>query len=399
MLLRPWMILPLMVAAIWGGITWQLRDVEVQVLRATERDTANLARSVEQHIIRTIGSVDQALRFMQAAWRLDPEHFDLLRWSGSYLAGGGPGIQMAMIGPDGRLRASDLTSGATTAPVDLSDREHFRVHVGATEDRLFISRPVLGRVSQRYTIQLTRGLHGADGSFGGVIVISLDPALLSAAYESLELGAGSLMLVGRDGIIRAWAPQEARLVGQPVPQALSLLLQSDMPGHFRDAASLDGVDRFISFRPLDEYPLVVGIGVEVESALADFRWLRMRLSAAGVILSLAVLLVGPLLLRQRAQRARSEQALRDTLRGMDQGVVMSGTDGRVLVANARAGELLDLPPGMADRGPPSHPCYAGWATRKAIIPKVPANDPSCGPAPMAVASRPRCSGRKRAAFC
>ena len=348
--LRSWLLLPLILGVIWIGIMLQLRDMQVQVTRGVERDTANLVRSVEQHIIRTLGSVDQALRFVQVAWRQDPAGFDLLRWTDAFLADSGPAVQMALIGANGLLRASGINGANSTAPVDLSDREHFRVHVGTGEDRLFISRPVMGRVSRRQTIQLTRPLRDADGVFGGVIVISIDPAMLSAPYASLDIGVGSLMLAGTDGIIRAWASDNADLVGRSVPPALGEQFAAAPQGQARDAGNLDGIDRFLAFRAVEGYPLVVAVGIDKAHAFADFDALRLRIIGAGVLLSLAVLTVGPMLLRQRATRAQSDDALRATLRSMDQGVIMSGRDGRVALANGRAAALLGLEPGMAERG-------------------------------------------------
>jgi hypothetical protein len=52
-------------------------------------------------------------------------------------------VQVAIIDAKGIMRASN--AGPQPAPpINLSDREHFRFHLSSLEDRLFISRPVIG---------------------------------------------------------------------------------------------------------------------------------------------------------------------------------------------------------------------------------------------------------------
>src|SRR5262245_11580993 len=92
-----------------------------------------------------------------------------------------------------------LMSSATSspAPVNLSDREHFRVHQDGSEDRLFVSKPILGKVTGKWAVQLTRRITGSDGSFAGVIVASVDPAHFSRLYDAIDVGRTGLIALGR----------------------------------------------------------------------------------------------------------------------------------------------------------------------------------------------------------
>ena len=58
-------------------------------------------------------------------------------------------MQVAITDAQGELLYSSL---GFTAPVNLSDREHFKAHLNTDQDQLFISKPLLGRVSKQWSI-------------------------------------------------------------------------------------------------------------------------------------------------------------------------------------------------------------------------------------------------------
>ena len=142
-------------------------------------------------------------------------------------------------------------------PIDLSDREHFRIHRDRPVDELFISRPVLGRASGKWSVQFTRPYWDRNGGFAGVIVVSLDPSHLTRAYSDLRLGEGhGLALIGRDGIIRSGAGVLEGTLG-----ASSIQTTSDDPEIVNGATiinrSVNGVPTLTAFRDLQNYPLRV----------------------------------------------------------------------------------------------------------------------------------------------
>jgi hypothetical protein len=76
------------------------------------------------------------------------------------------------------------------APMYLGDREHFQAHLKSKGDFLFISKPVIGRASGKWSVQFARKLTDNAGQFAGVVVISLDAARLARNYSELNLGPG-----------------------------------------------------------------------------------------------------------------------------------------------------------------------------------------------------------------
>jgi signal transduction histidine kinase/DNA-binding NarL/FixJ family response regulator len=324
----------------------QQRDRTLNDARVTAE---NLTRAFEQHIVRSIKSVDQALLFIRTQYEKDPAGFELDSWASRDYYLSDLAVQMAIIGPDGVLLNSNL---ASTGAIDLSDREHFKVHVGDPADTLFISKPVLGRVSNRWTIQLTRKLRKPDGSFGGVLVASLDPYHLSRLYESIDIGAsGAITLIGVDGVIRARGGMTADVLGKTLLSSTLFQLFPKAPsGSFEAASGVDGVDRVISYRKVAGFPLIVTVALARNEALADFEmaqtslWRVMSLVAAFLI----VTIIWGVFQRYRLDGTRESlisqtRVLASTLTNMQEGILMIDAANQVIVMNERARTLLSMP--------------------------------------------------------
>ncbi|MDO8988942.1 MAG: EAL domain-containing protein [Sideroxyarcus sp.] len=213
-------------------------------------------------------------------------------------------LQLAVIDARGYLAYSTL---GMKERVFLGDREHFKVHLGSVTPSLFVSAPVLGRVSRQWSIQFSRPIW-RNGRFEGVLVISLSPEYLHKTLTALSLADDdSIAIIRQSGEYLARNTGMERALGRSVTDSRGYL-GADAPrsGAFRDAAKFDKIVRLYQWQRLDAAPVVVVLGLSeatllqpVEAVIADN--LR-QAAAATVILWLFTFGAVALLLRLNAQQ-------------------------------------------------------------------------------------------------
>lgn len=264
------------------------------------RQGDNLARLFEQFVSRSLKSADHTILFLRRSYQRNPADTDLAAWAHDPELKNDLTFQFVIIGPDGLIKESSL--GASALGIDVGDRAHFRVHVDATEDRLFISQPVVLRSSGARTVMLTRRLSAPDGSFAGVVGASFDIIQLEKFYRSVELGHNGLAtLVGLDGVVRAaGANGESRLdlIGQEIRKAgVFKALRTSVAGHYWNAAlptnevqRLDTVTRLVSYRLVEGFPLLAVIGISEQTVFQHTNENRRIYFAIAGVLSVAILI-------------------------------------------------------------------------------------------------------------
>lgn len=220
-------------------------------------------------------------------------------------------VQMAVIDTNGQMIASNLAPPDGRA-LDLSDREHFRVHKArnAAQGELFISKPVLGRVSKTWTVQLTRPLDDGHGHFGGVVVASYAISDFIDFYKKLRVEDNMLIaLIGFDGVIRARAGAQTSF-GDDVSKSPTfgrILTMKEGPIEFTSA--LDGIARVGYVVRSDRYPILVIVAYSldfVREQTEDF-----RTAIWGTAVGLAVALFTLVLLARRYLNMQNRLHTRD----------------------------------------------------------------------------------------
>ncbi len=279
---------------LWGFLWFQYRYDSDQANSSVETTVSNLSKAFEENILGTIRHLDNFLITLRQDYPEREEQIPSL--IASYNSHSDRELIIQLSITDARGIMVFNTKGMPAKPLDLSDREHIRVHLNSSEDTLFISKPVMGRVSKQWSIQFTRKVLNRDGTFIGVAVLSVDPDYFTGFYRSLDVGSrGSITLLGMDGVIRArsaLATGGASAIGMSVPLN-NIMMDPAKPtsGIYHTKSAVDGVQQIASYRRLKSYPLVVRVAFAKEEALSAHYWHRSNIILQGIVATGAILLI------------------------------------------------------------------------------------------------------------
>lgn len=336
-----------------GGASDRLRD---DTLSHAHLRAAQVSSAVAELTALLLHGVDATLRELVDAYQRHPdEDFQALVRQATAQLPAEAVLQVAVVGADGFVQRSTLN---TRRRIYVGDREYFQAHLGPGPDRMFISHPLLGRISGQLSIQFSRPIR-RNGKLQGVMVLSMAPAYLHNAMARVTLESDdTLAVLHPTGEYLARNRGEEASLGRVfgLVQALAQSQAGDgRSGAFTGRSPIDGVERIFRWQRLEDYPVVVltglsraGVMSAVERNIAETStraWTVIGLlwaAAAGVFL---------LVQRVRAQIRRREDAeylaMHDALTGLlSRRALMERLDRAISEAAATGGRVgllyLDL---------------------------------------------------------
>lgn len=295
----------------WGlfyGLTEQDRRHTVDMIYA-ENDQLTLA--YEEYVRLGIRSLDDMLRLIKA----DYERVGAITHIIGVVFRNGlenPYIhQFSVVGSDGYPVANAFYDTGRTY---LGDRPHFVAHIAADTGEPFIGRPIIGRVSGKQSVHISRRLSNPDGTFAGVVIIAVSPDYFTRFFHTMHFQSGKVVrVIGLDGTVRASHPREGLdEIGRDMRQGSKLFeVLNDSPnGHYYSPGLFFGTPRYNSYRVMADYPLIVQVGGDADKAMAPYNQRRINYLLITVAVSLFILISSAFLIMSAVRRRQAEERYR-----------------------------------------------------------------------------------------
>jgi signal transduction histidine kinase len=299
--------------ALVGG--WAIVDSRRVTLRNAVQSSENLAAALQHDISRNIELYDLSLQTAIQGLRL-PELWSLSPVVRQHIlfdtAATAPHLgAMAITNERGLIQASSVAD--PTGRIDYSDRPYFKAHQADRDLGMLVTGPVRSRLTGEWAIAFSRRLEKEDGSFGGVVVGTLQLTFFHQLFERLDLGdGGGVSLFATDGRVIIRKPYNEPEIGRNVANApVFVHLRDAGSGSFEGVSAIDGRTYLFAYAKIDGLPLVLTVRVPKDAVLAQ--WFQKSLVIGGIVAGLAALtlLLGLALGFELRKRGRAELAARE----------------------------------------------------------------------------------------
>lgn len=154
-----------------------------------------------------------------------------------------------------------------------SDREYFLYHRNNPGGASHIGPPIRSRSTGRWIFTISRRVDKSDGSFGGVVIATIDMAYLQKIYDQIDIGEDGAIVLGQlNGTMFLRRPLQADSIGKSLKDASIYrdYASKSFAGNPTIKSVQDGVVRINSYRRLDDYPMFITVAMAKEEVLNNW---------------------------------------------------------------------------------------------------------------------------------
>lgn len=278
----------------WSFTLYKIHDEEKQEMAHAFEQNANLAQVLQEHTYRIFQSMDQTLVNLQKQYIERGSDFDLKQYMKDNSISPEVVNSLAITDAEGNI----ILSSHPFEMINIQDRSYFTVQKNPETAQPYLGQAVVSRITNKWSVMLSRRFETPDGEFNGVAVVSLNPFYFSNLYQQVALGKnGSVTLVGLDGFVRARYFQGNKDLGQNISANPLFEKMKDIPlGNFQAQSIIDGTDRLYSYQVLRDYPLAILVGSSKAEVLQEYYqhktlylWINSIFTVLVIIATLLVL--------------------------------------------------------------------------------------------------------------
>jgi diguanylate cyclase (GGDEF)-like protein len=314
----------------WGAALWLIHDTRQDREAAAFGMVNDEAQYSAQKVAEVFKDADRTLLELRTRYSGDGRDLtlELERWTRTGAFGG-----IALIAPDGHVVA--MTPHANTA-----GWPRLMARLAASADILAVGEPIPGKNGHPGFVPVGRRIVEPDGSFGGILMDSLETEALSRLSPAIRSFDGCMTLVTDDDVILVRAPEVRGTVGiRMVQNSIATTMHDNLMGSGRHISQIDGIDRIFSYRHLPGIPVRLYVGVGHDAVFADWRALRITVIGGRVLATALILLTGFFWYTRRRRARITSDALTAILTSIEHGIRVETRDGRVVAANEAGAEL------------------------------------------------------------
>ncbi|SNS89113.1 PAS domain S-box-containing protein/diguanylate cyclase (GGDEF) domain-containing protein [Noviherbaspirillum humi] len=305
----------LLIGLVWINAAEKRERSRREAERSVRSEAVAVADSYSQQLAQMIEQVDQITLRLKYHWEDPVIPVDLEKDKAHGIFPESQLLYANIFDASGNLVTSTISSRHS---VNVSDADYFQFHRRECCAGLLISPPSPSRFLDRPIIRFTRRLNRPDGSFDGVVFVSVEPPYLVAHQESAAPGEHDFVSARL-----ASGPLLASKVGSrsknyPVFYKQDPLFPTPSGIAVEPAEKFhDGRARLVAWKKLGQYPLVALAGFSLQDAMAPYEAEARSLRETAIFESLAILalsLAAAWVAARLAQRRRQAEETRETYR-------------------------------------------------------------------------------------
>lgn len=221
-----------------------------------------------------------------------------------------------------------------------------------------VSPPFQPPASSSFNILVGYRIASPDGAYLGMVVAVLDLEFFGQlAYRQQSLPGGVFVLMNNESVVLAAQPEDEFAIGRALPDAASFAewFNGRSKGYRGGVKAIDGESRSYSFQRLEQYPLLVMVGLSDWAQLQHWRFRAGAYVAAGTLLAALIVLMRyrswhqGMTLQAETDKVKHQTEQDRQLRKLVESLalpllVVRAQDEEILIANRAVSKLLGTAP-------------------------------------------------------